>query len=162
MANPIERPPGTPCERCGERDAITPEWTGAAWCGPCLNEQLSRQIHAELTNPNRFRLIGSRPHPQEPSLPQDIIEIDRNAVAFVPQIDPDWSPDLHYAMTIARSADLETSCPLCGGPTPWKGRAEERPVVWQGRMVMACCHIGDCPADEALVLEQFRRWKQTR
>jgi hypothetical protein len=162
MANPLERPPGTPCQRCGQRDAITPEWVGAAWCDPCVREELRQKIHAELTDPERLKLLGSTPHAQAPSLLMDIIEIDRNQVAFVPQVGSGLPPALHYAMTVTRSADLETSCPHCGGPTMWKGHLEGRPEVYQQRMVMACRHAADCPADQARVLEAFQRWGQDR
>jgi hypothetical protein len=153
----IERPPGTPCQRCGQRDAVTPEWVGVAWCDPCLREELRQQIHRELTDPERLKLIGSFPHPEVPSLVMEIIEVDRNAVAFVPRIDSDLPPELHYAMTLSRSAELETSCPQCGGATMWKGLSAERPEVYEHRMVLTCYHQADCPADFARVLQAFRR-----
>jgi len=127
-----------------------------------VREELRQQIHAELTDPERLKLLGSTSHPHAPSLLMDIIEIDRHQVAFVPQVDPDLPPALHYAMTVSRSADLETSCPHCGGPTMWKGHLEEQPEVYEHRMVMACQHAADCPADQARVLEAFQRWRQDR
>ncbi len=92
----------------------------------------------------------------------DIIEIDRHAVAFVPEVDPGLPPALHYAMTVSRSADLDIRCPHCGGPTMWKGHLEERPEVYERRMVLACRHGTDCPGDQARVLEAFQRWRQER
>jgi len=50
---------------------------------PCVSEQLQEKIHAELTDPDRLKLLGSSPHPQAPSLLMDTIEVDRNAVAFI-------------------------------------------------------------------------------
>ncbi len=153
MTNSLERPSGELCQRCGQRDAVTPEWVG---------EELRQQLHKELTDPERLKLLGSTPHPQVPTLLLDIIEIARNSVAFVPQVDPAMPPELRYAMTLSREADLETRCPHCGWPTMWKGHREDRPVVYEHRMVLSCRHAPDCPADQERVLEAFRRWQDTR
>jgi hypothetical protein len=156
----IERAPGEPCQRCGQRDAVTPEWVGVAWCDPCLGEELRQQIHRELTDPERLKLLGSIAHPEVPSLVMEIIEVGRNAVAFVPRIDPDLPPELHYVMTLSRSAELETSCPQCGGATMWKGHSVDRPEVHEHRMVLTCYHRADCSADLARVIEAYRRWRE--
>jgi len=160
MTSSLDRPPGDPCQRCGQRDAVTPEWVGAAWCDPCLREELRQQIHAELTDPERLKLLGSFPHAEVPSLLMDVIGIGANQVAFVPRVDMAMPPELQYAMTLSRSAELETRCPHCAGPTLWKGLREEQPVAYEQRMVITCHHDPSCPAEQARVLEVFRRWEE--